>query len=113
MTATDPQLAVLSYLAYSRSLQNSIDSESFGWEQQTGLVPPGGGFGFAAEVFKNGNDYVIAYSGEDDQRFRRNVTGDSAASVLWMFSTRVGHDQSRFCDFQPDAVCRVSGRSAF
>jgi len=27
------------------------------------LVPPGGGSGFAAEVSKNGNDYVIAFRG--------------------------------------------------
>jgi hypothetical protein len=39
-----------------------------------------------------------AYSAEDDRLFRRNVTGDSAESALWAFSTRVGHDQSRFLD---------------
>jgi len=41
----------------------------------------------------------LAYSGEDDRLFRRNVTGDSAESALQVFSTRVGHDQSRFLDF--------------
>jgi hypothetical protein len=41
-----------------------------------------------------------AYSGEDDRLFRRNVTGDSAESALRVFSTRVGHDQSRFLDFR-------------
>jgi len=36
------------------------------------------------------------YSGEDDRRFRANVTGDSAGSaLLWIF-TLVGHDQSTF-----------------
>jgi transposase len=39
-----------------------------------------------------------AYSGEDDRLFHRNVTGDSAESALRVFSTRVGHDQSRFPD---------------
>jgi hypothetical protein len=43
---------------------------------------------------------VAAYSGEDDRLFRRNVTGDSAESALLVFSTRVGHDQSRFLDFE-------------
>jgi len=44
------------------------------------------------------NRYLSAYSGEDDRLFRRNVTGDSAESALRVFSTRVGHDQSRFLD---------------
>jgi hypothetical protein len=35
-----------------------------------------------------------AYSGEDDRLFRRNVTGDSAESGLWLFFTRIGHVQS-------------------
>lgn len=38
---------------------------------------------------------AFAYSAEDDRLFRRNVTGDSAESALWVFSTRAGHDQSR------------------
>jgi len=38
----------------------------------------------------------FAYSGEDDRLFRRNVTGDSAVSALLVFSTRIGHVQSRF-----------------
>jgi hypothetical protein len=37
-----------------------------------------------------------AYSADDDRLFRRNVTGDSSASTLVMFSTRIGHVQSRF-----------------
>ena len=68
------------------------------------------------------------YSGEDDRRFRPNVTGDSARSALLWFFTLVGHDQStsvrrraflhgaglgeHFRDARPSAVCRVSGRSA-
>jgi hypothetical protein len=36
------------------------------------------------------------YSGEDDRRFRPNVTGDSAGSALLRFFTLVGHDQSTF-----------------
>jgi len=38
----------------------------------------------------------IEYSGEDDRRFRPNVTGDSARSALLRFFTLVGHDQSTF-----------------
>ena len=38
----------------------------------------------------------IEYSGEDDRRFRPNVTGDSAGSALLQFFTLVGHDQSTF-----------------
>ena len=38
---------------------------------------------------------VDAYSGEVDRPFRRNVTGDSAESALWLISTRIGHVQSR------------------
>jgi hypothetical protein len=36
------------------------------------------------------------------------VTGDSAESALRVFSTRVGHDQSRFLD--PSGHGRVSGQ---
>ena len=39
---------------------------------------------------------VVAYSGEDDRRFRANVTGDSAGSALLSFFTLIGHDQSTF-----------------
>jgi hypothetical protein len=39
-----------------------------------------------------------AYSGEVDRPFRRNVTGDSAESALQLFSTRIGHIQSRLLD---------------
>jgi hypothetical protein len=39
---------------------------------------------------------LYAYSGEDDRRFRANVTGDSAGSALLWFSTPIGHDQSTF-----------------
>jgi hypothetical protein len=38
----------------------------------------------------------VAYSGEDDRRFRANVTGDSTGSALLWFFTLVGHDQSIF-----------------
>jgi len=51
-------------------------------------------------IYSYSNDlFESAYSAEDDRLFRRNVTGDSAASALLLFSTRVGHDQSRFLDF--------------
>jgi hypothetical protein len=42
---------------------------------------------------------MSAYSGEDDRLIRRNVTGDSGESALRVFSTLVGHDQSRFRGF--------------
>ena len=45
-----------------------------------------------------GTERLLAYSGEVDRPFRRNVTGDSAESALWLFSTRIGHVQSRFLD---------------
>jgi hypothetical protein len=37
-----------------------------------------------------------AYSGEDDRLFCGNMTGDSDDPALLVFSTRIGHDQSRF-----------------
>jgi hypothetical protein len=40
----------------------------------------------------------LAYSAADDQRFRPNVTGDSAGSALHLFFTLVGHDQSTCAD---------------
>jgi hypothetical protein len=39
---------------------------------------------------------LCEYSGEDDRRFRPNVTGDSAGSALLRVFTLVGHDQSTF-----------------
>jgi hypothetical protein len=53
------------------------------------------------DMTQSAQAYVAAYSGDCDRLFRRNVTGDSAESVLDRFSTPVGHDQSRFRGVPP------------
>ena len=58
--------------------------------------------------------YSPAYPAADDQRFRPNVTGDSAGSALLLFFTPVGHDQSTCADCRDlGSIGRESGRQVW
>ena len=61
-------------------------------------------YGVVTEIFQTGDfdfgaEWGVAYSGEDDRLIRQNVTGDSGEFALRVFSTLIGHDQSRFRAF--------------
>ena len=62
------------------------------------LLPGGSLLVFVLVVSRHGRA-PAAYSGEDDRLIRQNVTGDSGEFALRVFSTLIGHDQSRFRAF--------------
>jgi len=59
--------------------------------------------------------HTCLYPAADDQRFRQNVTGDSAGgSALLLFFTPVGHDQSTCADCRDlGSIGRESGRQVW
>ena len=81
-TQREIELAVLAYSVYEQADPNRLPLGP--WQEQTALNPTDTADGFAASVYRNGNEYVISFRGTDDpKRLDFQFANAPAAGGTW------------------------------
>jgi len=78
----DLEMAILSYNACVRSLQNELPTGD--WELIQAIGAPDNEIGFGAKVYRSGTQIVIAFRGTDAPELQDFLTGNIPAASGWM-----------------------------